>query len=326
MMQLYFAPMEGVTGYIYRNAHYQFFGGIDKYYMPFVSPSPHRHFTPRQLRDIAPAQNVAVPALPQLMTKNAEDFIWAANELEQMGYREVNLNLGCPSGTVVSKGKGAGFLADPEGLDRFFEKVFSSVRVPISVKTRVGIHKVSEFSRLMLVYNRYPIAELTIHPRLQKDFYKGAVRKHVFVDAFAQSKNPICYNGDLVTEADITQLANEFPTVGSVMLGRGLIADPSLAARAQGKPAADRNTLYAFHKSIYEQYTEAFGNKRNAMLRMKEIWFYHINLFDNNEKYGKNLRKTSDPRDFEAAMAAIYQDLPLRENAVPGWFRPAEDI
>lgn len=325
-MKLYCAPMEGVTGYIYRNVHCRFFDGIDKYYMPFVSPSPHRHFTPRQLQDIAPAHNESVPAVPQLMTKDAEDFIWAANEFEQMGYREVNLNCGCPSGTVVSKGKGAGFLADPDGLDRFFDKVFSAVQVPISVKTRLGIHELEEFPKLLAVYNRYPITELIIHPRVQKDFYKGGVRKNAFVEALANSKNPVCYNGDLVTENDLAQFASEFPAVGAVMIGRGLIADPSLAARIKGAAGADRNTLQAFHQTVYEQYAKAFGNRRNAMLRMKEIWFYHIHLFDKSEKYAKKLKKATSTEDFENAMSAIYRDLPLRENAIPRWFRPVDGI
>ena len=127
-MRYYFAPMEGVTGAVYRRTHHDYFPGIDKYFMPFITPTANGRLTPRQKRDVAPEVNAGVPAVPQLLTKSAEDFIWAANALFDMGYREVNLNLGCPSGTVTAKGKGAGFLGDPDALDRFLDAVFSACR------------------------------------------------------------------------------------------------------------------------------------------------------------------------------------------------------
>ena len=176
-MQYYFAPMEGVTSAVYRRTHHEFFPGIDRYFMPFITPTVHQCLTPRQLRDVAPEANAGVPAVPQLLTRSAPDFIWAAQALAEMGYDEVNLNLGCPSGTVTAKGKGAGFLVHPEELDRFLDAVFSACTVRISVKTRLGMHDPAEFEALLAIYNRYPICELTIHPRVRQDFYKGAVRR-----------------------------------------------------------------------------------------------------------------------------------------------------
>lgn len=320
-MRYYFAPMEGVTGAVYRRTHHKFFEGIDKYYMPFITPTTKAKLTPRQRRDVAPEANDGVPAVPQLLTKNAADFIWAANALADLGYEEVNLNLGCPSGTVTAKGKGAGFLAHPEELDRFFDAVFSACKGKITVKTRLGMEDPAEFDRLLAIYNRYPIAELTIHPRVRQDFYKGAVREGDFAAALPQCRMPVCYNGDIVTEADAHAVGARYPAVGSLMIGRALIGDPSLVTQIKGGKGADRAQLADFHNALYEGYCEAFGDRRLAVLRMKEVWFYQLNLFEDSEKYGKRLRKAVSPADYEAAAAAIFHDLPLREQIVPGWFQ-----
>ena len=175
-MNYYFAPMEGITGAVFRRTHHEFFPGIDKYFMPFITPTTQEKLTPRQKRDVLPEYNEGVPAVPQLLTRAAADFIWAANTLASLGYAEVNLNLGCPSGTVTAKGKGAGFLAHPDELDRFLDAVFSACTVPISIKTRLGVHDPAEFEALLEIYSRYPVAELTIHPRVRQDFYKGRLR------------------------------------------------------------------------------------------------------------------------------------------------------
>lgn len=319
-MRYYFAPMEGVTGAVYRRTHHEFFPGVDKYYMPFITPTTKERLTPRQRRDVAPEVNEGVPSVPQILTKNAADFIWAANALWDMGYEEINLNLGCPSGTVTAKGKGAGFLAHPEELDRFLDAIFSSCKGKITVKTRLGMTDPSEFARLLEIYNGYPIAELTIHPRVRQDFYKGKVRESDFAAALPCCRMPVCYNGDIVTEADARAVPERYPAVQTVMIGRALIGDPSLVTRLCGGVRAACDTLEAFHNTMFMRYCEAFGDARVAVLRMKEIWFYHLHLFENSEKYGKRLRKAVQPADFTAAAAAIFRDLPLREQVEPAWF------
>jgi tRNA-dihydrouridine synthase len=313
------APMEGVTSFHYRRVHARHFPGVDRYYTPFLSPTQHHVFTPKEWKEIAPEHNEGIPVIPQLLTRNPEDFIWAANELARLGYPEVNLNLGCPSGTVVAKGKGSGFLGRPEELDRFLDQIFSAVTLPISIKTRLGLQDPAEFPRLLDIYNRYPIAELTIHPRVQKDFYKRPVHPEAFAAAFAQSKNPVCYNGDLVTVADCAALIERFPTLKAVMLGRGLIADPALIQRLKGGPPATKEQLRAFHHELYHTLAQDFGSHRNAMLRMKELWFYHIHLFEDNARYAKQLRKATDPQVYETIVDQLFRDLPLRPDTRDGW-------
>ena len=179
-MQYYFAPMEGLTDSIYRRLHHEYFPGVDRYYMPFLSPTIHRTLTHKEDRELPMADSVPFRAVPQVLTKVSEDFLWAAQVCHDRGYEEVNLNIGCPSGTVVSKGKGSGMLRDLAALDQFLEDIFSRSPLPISIKTRLGLEKSEEFPAILEVLNRYPIKELTIHPRVRKQFYDGSVHMEMF--------------------------------------------------------------------------------------------------------------------------------------------------
>lgn len=313
------APMEGLTGALFRRVHSRYFPGVDKYYMPFVSPGRERVFSRRDAGELSPEANRGLRAVPQLLTCRAEDFLWAADWLADLGYEEVNLNLGCPSGTVTAKGKGSGLLRDPEALDRFLDQIFGGVRIAVSIKTRVGFQSPEEFRALLTCFRRYPWSELIIHPRVREDFYKGQVRLEAFALAAEEGLSPLCYNGDLTTPAEIAALGERFPTVDRVMLGRGLMGDPALAARAKGGPPADRETLRRYHDALYEGYAEAFASRHNAMLRMKELWFYLIWLFEGSERHGKALKKARTTAEFEDRTAAIFQELPLRADSAAGW-------
>ena len=304
-MHYYFAPMEGVTGAVYRRTHHEFFSGVDKYFMPFITPTTNEKLTPRQKRDVLPEYNEGVPAVPQLLTKSAADCIWAVNALHDLGYPEVNLNLGCPSGTVTAKGKGAGFLAHPDELDRFFDEVFAKCE-GISVKTRLGVHEASEFDKLLEIYNRYPITELTIHPRVRQDFYKGKVRESDFAAALPRCSMPVCYNGDVTTVDDLRALEAAFPGLSGIMVGRGLIADPALLRKAVGGPAASREELRGYHDELYHGYTEAFGMASCAVSRMKAHWFYLIHLFDGADALEKPLRKAREGWEYETVVNQIF--------------------
>lgn len=205
-MRYYFAPMEGLTDSIYRRLHHRHFGGVHRYYMPFISPTVHRSLTNREDRELPVADSESFTAVPQLMTKVAEDFLWAAQQCADRGYTEVNLNTGCPSGTVVAKKKGAGMLEDLDSLDRFLDGIFAASPLPISVKTRLGLADSEEFLRILEVFNRYPIAELTVHPRVRKQFYSGEVDMEMFRYAAKNSRNRLCYNGDITSLSQIKQL------------------------------------------------------------------------------------------------------------------------
>lgn len=309
-MNLYFAPMEGLTGYVYRNAHRACFGGVDKYFTPFLSPNQNHKFTAKEEKDVLPEHNQGIPLVPQILTNRAEDFIWAAGEMKARGYREVNLNLGCPSGTVVSKYKGAGFLARQEALNRFLDQIFQEVDLEISVKTRIGIAAPEEFPELMEIFNRYPIRELTVHPRLRTDFYKNTPDWESFGYAVKESRAPLCYNGDVFTAEAFRSAAARFPSVGSVMLGRGLLANPALAERIRGMEEAPLTSsrLAAFHQALYEGYCRAIPEERNVLFKMKEMWTYLICMFPEADRYGKKIKKAKSAGEYEAAVAALLRE------------------
>ena len=318
-MRCYFAPMEGITGYLFRRIHHRYFPGIDKYFMPFLSPAQGHVFSRRELQEILPEHNEGVCAVPQLLTRRSEDFIRAARKLGDMGYGEVNLNLGCPSGTVTAKGKGAGFLAHPEELDRFLDEIYSQSPVPISIKTRLGVERPEEFPQLLERFNQYPVLELTIHPRVRRDFYRNSVRLEYFTDAVAKSKNPVCYNGDLISAEGCAELVRRCPRVERVMLGRGLVADPALVSKAKGGPGADKQTLRSYLEDLYEAYGQAFESRRIAMLRMKEIWSYTAHMFRDSDRHLKKLKKATDPLEYEAQVRAIFRDLEYLDAPAGAW-------
>ena len=305
-MNYYFAPLEGLTDSIYRALHHKYFPGLDRYYMPFISPTVHRCLTHKEDRDLPVASSVPFVAVPQILTKDPEAFLWAAGVCAERGYEEVDLNIGCPSGTVVSKGKGSGMLRDPEALDAFLEAVFSATPIPVSVKTRVGIQSDEEFPKLMEVFNRYPIRELIVHPRVRADFYNSSIREDSFRYALACSRNPLCYNGDLCSVEDIARFREKYPTVDAVMIGRGLIGDPGMLTPG----GTDVKALESFFDELLEAYTEAFGGSRNAMFRLKENWSYLLPRFEGSEKLGKQLRKTTDVAEYKRITKEIFHTLP----------------
>jgi len=307
-MNFYFAPMEGLTSYIYRNAHNAFFNNIDKYFAPFIVANQGDSFKARELNDISPENNQGLVLIPQLLTNNAKDFIHTAKKIELLGYNEINLNLGCPSGTVVSKNKGSGFLSKTKELDKFLEEIFSSATTKISVKTRIGKDEPEEFYNLIEIFNKYPIEELIIHPRIQKDFYKNKPNLKIFEQALILSKNPVCYNGDIFTIDDYKKFCTDFPSVDTLMLGRGLLSNPAMIGHIKNNNKLEKELLKEFHDKLYEDYKGILFGDRNILFKMKELWFYMIQFFSNNEKYAKKIRKSERLYDYDEAVSSLFRE------------------
>lgn len=308
-MKYYLAPMEGITTWIYRNAYHQYFRSMDKYFTPFLVPHISKDFNYKEKNEILPEHNPGQNLVPQIMTNRAEDFVRTAEALRVYGYEEVNLNLGCPSGTVVSKGRGAGFLRDTEALNCFFDEIFSALDMKISVKTRIGIHKPEEFEEILKVYNRYPLEELIIHPRVRQDFYKNRPNMEVFEEAVGESANPLCYNGDLYTAEDIAAFGQRFPQVGAVMVGRGILKNPGLIGEAEGCGKAEKEILRKFHDKIYQDYRANMSGDKNTVFKMKEFWSYLIDFFEDSGKCWKKIKKTQSAADYEAAVEEIFNTI-----------------
>lgn len=311
-MQYYAAPMEGITGYVYRNAHHHYFRGTDKYFTPFLTPKRGKGWTSREKNDISPEHNQDINVVPQILTNQPEGFIRMAAELQQCGYDEVNLNLGCPSGTVVAKGKGCGFLSDLEALCRFFEIVFQKVSVKVSVKTRLGLDDPGEIVKLMEVYNQFPLEEVIIHARIHKDFYQKPVNREAFQKGFLMCKHPVCYNGDIFTAADFEEFHRDFPEVDRVMFGRGLMANPQLIEQIRHGENQDKKRWKEFHDEVCSGYEEIMSGERNVLFKMKELWNYMIPAFEDADKATKKIKKSVRLQEYKRIVDDLFRDHALK--------------
>ena len=308
-MNYYVAPMEGLTDRVWRQAHQKWFGWAGapaKYYAPFLSPPENRVLIKKKMAELAPEANPGAPVVPQLLAKDGALAAWMVGQLRQLGYTEVNLNFGCPSGTVTAKGKGSGMLRDLDKLDAFLAALFAEAEGPLTVKTRLGVEKPEEFAAVLEVYNRYPIAELTIHPRVMRQQYRGIADREAFAKALPECRMPVCYNGDLTTVEQLRALEADFPTVQSLMVGRGIIADPALFRQALGGPAATKEELRGYLDDLYHGYTALFGSAGCAISRMKGHWFYLIHRFEGSERLEKQLRKLREPWEYETVVNQIF--------------------
>lgn len=322
-MKIYMAPLEGVTGFVFRNAYEEFYGKgrVDKYFIPFISPNKSKGYTTREQNDIRPEHNVGINTVPQIMANDPGLFLEAASMLNDMGYREINLNLGCPSGTVVSKFRGAGFLARPLELDSFLDKVLSSPvmkNMLMSVKTRTGLNSHEEFRLLLEIYNDYPLSEVIIHPRVRTDYYKNTPDMEIFKWAVEESRNPVCYNGDIFTIEDYTRFTELCPEVDRIMLGRGFVGNPGIigqighketpqGSEEDGVKSAD--TLKRFTDRLLNDYIRVMDNEVNAMHKMKEVWIY-INQFNpGNEKAFKKIKKSHRLSEYQAGVEEFVNSM-----------------
>lgn len=323
-MKYYMAPMEGLTGYVYRNAYHKFFRPMDRYFTPFIA---NKKMSNGEIRDLLPEHNEGMHVVPQILTNRSEDFLAVAKEIAQYGYDTVNLNAGCPSGTVVAKGRGAGLLAEPEVLDHFLYEIFEGYAGKISIKTRIGMEDENEWQDILAVYEKYPLEELIIHPRVRKDFYKGKPRLDAFSYAMEESGHRLCYNGDICSAEDLQDRKERFPDLDRVMLGRGLLCNPFLIEMSKtaddvGRKTADdaahdhmqekKDRLYAFHQEILEGYIQIMSGDRNVLFRMKELWFYLGDCFTNADKYLKKIKKSERLVAYQAAVDALFHEQELR--------------
>ena len=313
-MLLSLAPMEGITGYAFRRVHAEVFGALDRYYTPFISPLPKvgAPFSKRNSRELDPANNQGLNVVPQLLTNDADRFIWAAGLLADMGYREVNLNLGCPSGTVVAKEKGSGLLRNLPRLEAFLADVCGRSPLPVSVKTRIGIANDDEYDELLALFCRCGIAELIVHPRVQKDFYDGAPRQELYGKTLERAPFPVAYNGDTFTLDDFNTLVAAYPQTRHVIIGRGLLANPALAREIRGGGGLTCEELKRFHDKLYESYANDMGG--NAVFRMKEWWGYAKCAFADPGSVHRAIRKLRRADEYETAARRIFSTEKLADS------------
>lgn len=309
-MQFELAPMEGITTYLYRSAYHKHFTPADKYFTPFIAPNMNQGLNHRERNEVLPEHNQGQHLIPQILTNRADYFLATCHDLDALGYTEVNLNLGCPSGTVVAKNKGAGFLSQREDLERFLDEIFTHSPLRISLKTRIGRYSDEEWPALLDLFCRYPCTELIVHPRIQKDYYKNTPRWDAFVLALDCAPFPVTYNGDLFSKEDLSSISEGCPQLETVMLGRGLICNPWLMG---GTP--DKHTLEEFHGELLEGYQQIMYGDGPTLCKMKGVWTYLIQIFTNYQSYQKIIRKTRHLSEYQSTVNALFRNEDLLPNA-----------
>lgn len=307
-MKFYAAPMEGITGYIYRNAHATCFPSMQQYYTPFLSPNQKRTLGSKEKNDVIPEHNMGLAVIPQVLTNRADAFLRAAHILADMGYCEINLNLGCPSATVVTKGKGAGFLANPSALKTFLEEIFDKCPIAISLKTRLGMQQPEEVFILQTIFSEFPIKEWILHARVREDYYQNTPHWAIFSEVSKQSTIPLCYNGDIFSVANYQKFIHTFPEIHTIMLGRGLLINPALAREIQGGTAMSATEFLQFHDKICTGYCNTISSSHHVLCKMKELWSYwmHHPIFVSKQKEIKKIKKCHQISEYQSLVLNLF--------------------
>lgn len=291
---LILAPMRGVTTVHYRKAFVRHFGGLDAEMAPFITTVPAETIHPRLLRDVLPENNSDLPLIPQLLSKSAGEFITMARALHDLGYEEVNWNLGCPHKPIRNKGRGSGLLPHPDQVDALLTDICADSPCRVSVKVRLGVSSQSELLKLIPVLNRHPLSEVIIHPRTAEQMYDGTVDLDAFAEAYERIEHPVCYNGDIHSLAFFQSVETRFPEIERFMLGRGLLANPFLCEQIRSRSPEIENAterLKAFHDEVLENYRSVIDGDLPMLGKMKEFWSYPSQHLSNGRKFLKKVKK-----------------------------------
>jgi len=306
------SPLQGFTDFHFRNAFQQHFGGIDSFYAPYIRLSGTQEMKPAHKRDILPENNLTVKVIPQVMCKEADDFLLVAKFVQELGYTELNWNLGCPYSMVTKRGMGADLIKNAEKIIEVLEKVKAESSIEVSLKMRLGNESNEEIEHLLPLLENYPIKHIAIHPRLGKQQYKGNADLDAFKRCAEVTSHKLFYNGDIDSVAKFRQMQECFPFIDHWMIGRGLIQDPFLPAMIKQNsleyPDNCNKTFSDFHDSLMHEYSQALSGEKHLYLKMYQFWEYFSLLFTNSHKCLKKIKKAQNLRAYEAAVIEILRN------------------
>lgn len=294
-MNLFLAPIQGMTMACYRNAFAVIFGGIDAYYAPFIATADIRKTSRSLLKDVLNENNSsAVKLIPQLLGNNGNDFKLFSSAISDLGYTEINWNIGCPFPMVTNKKKGSGLLPYPDMIKEFLDIVCSDNSYTLTVKMRLGLNSAEEGMRVIDVLNDYPLGGVIIHARTGKQMYTGKVDTASFQALASACKHNVTYNGDIYTCDDFMCISSQFPWIKSFMLGRGALEDPFLpsAIKCMSVPYESKSGMIRhFHDKIFDYYKSILSGEKHLCDKMKEFWVYMSVHTDNDGKLMKKIKK-----------------------------------
>jgi len=311
-IKIYQAPLQGFTDFDFRRALAESFGGVDKYFIPYLSYGKGREIKKSQLREVFPENNESLPVVPQVLFSDQAELFDLITILVDHGYQEINLNLGCPYPMATNKGRGAAWLEKPEALNEILQQLYAKgFTAKFSVKMRAGMTNDQDAQAIFGILNQFPLEELIFHPRTASQMYDGKANPQLFADAISHVKHPLAYNGDVFSLTDLLELKKLLPEQNSWMIGRGLLINPALAAQLKGEifePKALRKKMREFHDQLLEAYSARLQGDGHIVMKMSQFWIYFSKSFENPHKAMKLVKKSSSLLKYNAAVTDIFKN------------------
>jgi tRNA-dihydrouridine synthase len=309
---LYLAPLQGLTDWIFRESFTEHIGRFDKTFTPFVRVQSGEFYRPSQCNDLLPVHNNFQKPVPQLLGKSADSFRRFEELCLEHQYTEANINMGCPFPMITGKRMGAGLLAHPAEMAQLLEGIFANTKLKVSIKCRLGQERSEEFEELIPIFNNFPLEEIILHPRVGKQQYKGEVDTEAFARYAPQLKHPVCYNGDILTAADVERVQALVPQVDRFMIGRGILQNPFLLAEIRKQDVSHNEKvamLRGFHLSIIEHCKQKYSGDQHFLKRLEEMWEYHAEAFEDGRKIYKQVKKSKNLVQYEAAVFKAINEM-----------------
>ena len=306
------SPLQGFTDFRFRNAFHKHFGGIDTFYSPYIKLNGKLAVKGSYERDILPENNSTLEVIPQIITNDAEEFLFVAKYVQQFGYKELNWNLGCPYPMVAKCGMGSGLIKNTDQIEHILKRVHNETNIIVSMKMRMGYENPTEILDVFPILEQYPIKNIAIHARIGKQLYKGGVDLDSFQKCLDTSKQKLYYNGDITSVAKFKELQERFPSIDHFMIGRGLIADPFLPSMIKNNtteyPKNRLEIFEAFHDEIYREYDAYLQGPTPIRMKMLGFWEYFSESFSNPQKTFKKIKKAGNSKNYEAAVKEIFKN------------------
>ncbi len=306
------SPLQGFTDFRFRNAFHRYFGGIDTFYSPYIKLNGKLVIKGSYERDILPENNTTLEVIPQIITNDAEEFLFVAKYVQQLGYKELNWNLGCPYPMVAKCGMGSGLISNTSQIEHILKRVHTETDIIVSMKMRMGYENPTEILDVFPILEQYPIKNIAIHARIGKQLYKGGVDLDSFQKCLDTSKQKIYYNGDIISVEKFRMMQERFPFIDHWMIGRGLIADPFLPSMIKNNtteyPKNKLEIFEAFHDTIYQEYDAYLSGPTPIRMKMLGFWEYFSESFSNPQKTFKKIKKAGNSKNYEAAVKEIFKN------------------
>ncbi|WP_395052030.1 tRNA-dihydrouridine synthase family protein [Flavobacterium sp.] len=304
------SPLQGFTDFRFRNAQNKFFGGIDTFYSPYIRLNGKLIVKSSYERDLLPENNSSLECIPQIITNDADEFLFVAKYVQELGYKELNWNLGCPYPMVTKCGMGSGLISNTEKIKSILDKVHSQSNIIVSMKMRLGYDINTEILDVLPILDTFPIKNIAIHARIGKQLYKGGVHLEAFQKCIDIAKHKLYYNGDITTVKKFKEMQKLFPTINHWMIGRGLISDPFLPSMIKNNtteyPKNKMELFSNFHDTLYEGYSQSLSGATHILLKMHHLWEYFSTTFENPHKVQKNIKKSKSIKNYEQTVKAIF--------------------